>query len=595
MEDNHIKPLFGVWCQKILPLVYDESLSYYEVLCKVQHKLNEVIKSQNNLQDEFYQLKNWIDSQLEKYSKEQLEQWLNDGTLENMIMALGQIVKYFDTTEEMILSSNLQTGQVIQTLGYSSINDNGEGRFKIVNEIDENSFQFSIGNGKFATLIEDDTIYLNKRGGYGNITNLLQEAVNELLNGKKHKIIINKGNYRCDTITIKRNVSSTNYLIDFCGSELTGNNNVLFNCDVNTYYLTNFVIKNCIVNNYTTVFNLYKFSYGCVLKNIGWYNVKNLIISNESYYYIIDNVYCLTYKPSTTYNNDTLIILNTNSNLITLKDIHGSFVHKDIVSLNGTQNIRFIHCGFEQVMNNAISFSGNNFITNFEDCYFENIPLIFLVNKSSQNIAVDISNSWINSVDYVVSNLTGTFELYFDETNKAFINEKFYKELTNYNFGKINLITYINTIYNPPKDIKKIIEDNNIPNTVKLTSQIYTNTFNSLATNMIPTNIYGKTNVVNLSDITTVTSINDNTRDIKTMSMYNQSQVIIFYFNFNTIHKNYNGYGIIYGEKCKLQSSQSDLNCIIKHDDGYNTISLSDNVSGLTGFTLTNFNYNILC
>ena len=28
---------------KILPLVYDESLSYYEVLCKVVAKVNEVI------------------------------------------------------------------------------------------------------------------------------------------------------------------------------------------------------------------------------------------------------------------------------------------------------------------------------------------------------------------------------------------------------------------------------------------------------------------------------------------------------------------------------------------------------------------------
>lgn len=30
-------------CQKILPLVYDESLSYYEAICKFQSKLNEVI------------------------------------------------------------------------------------------------------------------------------------------------------------------------------------------------------------------------------------------------------------------------------------------------------------------------------------------------------------------------------------------------------------------------------------------------------------------------------------------------------------------------------------------------------------------------
>lgn len=36
---------FKFWCQKVLPLVYDDSLSYYEVLCKVAAKLNEVIGS----------------------------------------------------------------------------------------------------------------------------------------------------------------------------------------------------------------------------------------------------------------------------------------------------------------------------------------------------------------------------------------------------------------------------------------------------------------------------------------------------------------------------------------------------------------------
>lgn len=39
-------------CQKVLPLVYDESLSYYEVLCKVQQKLNELIKINNAVRDE---------------------------------------------------------------------------------------------------------------------------------------------------------------------------------------------------------------------------------------------------------------------------------------------------------------------------------------------------------------------------------------------------------------------------------------------------------------------------------------------------------------------------------------------------------------
>lgn len=40
---RHIKA-FPWWTHKILPLVYDESLSYYEFLCKVMAKLNEIIE-----------------------------------------------------------------------------------------------------------------------------------------------------------------------------------------------------------------------------------------------------------------------------------------------------------------------------------------------------------------------------------------------------------------------------------------------------------------------------------------------------------------------------------------------------------------------
>ena len=45
-----LHPLF-FRCHKILPLVYDESLSYYEVLCKVAKSVNEVIESTNQLND----------------------------------------------------------------------------------------------------------------------------------------------------------------------------------------------------------------------------------------------------------------------------------------------------------------------------------------------------------------------------------------------------------------------------------------------------------------------------------------------------------------------------------------------------------------
>ena len=42
---------FKFWCQKVLPIVYDDSLSYYEVLNKVVNYLNEVIENMEDVED----------------------------------------------------------------------------------------------------------------------------------------------------------------------------------------------------------------------------------------------------------------------------------------------------------------------------------------------------------------------------------------------------------------------------------------------------------------------------------------------------------------------------------------------------------------
>lgn len=49
------------WCQKVLPLVYDDSLSYYEILTKLTTKINEVIEYIN---DNFKEL---IKSKIDEY------------------------------------------------------------------------------------------------------------------------------------------------------------------------------------------------------------------------------------------------------------------------------------------------------------------------------------------------------------------------------------------------------------------------------------------------------------------------------------------------------------------------------------------------
>ena len=60
---------FRFWCYKVLPLVYDDSLSYYEVLCKVVDYINKLIEQDKvfgdeigELQRELATVQDWIDN-----------------------------------------------------------------------------------------------------------------------------------------------------------------------------------------------------------------------------------------------------------------------------------------------------------------------------------------------------------------------------------------------------------------------------------------------------------------------------------------------------------------------------------------------------
>lgn len=49
------------WCYKVLPLVYDDSLSYYEILCKVVDKLNEVVELSDSFSAQYEDVKKAIE------------------------------------------------------------------------------------------------------------------------------------------------------------------------------------------------------------------------------------------------------------------------------------------------------------------------------------------------------------------------------------------------------------------------------------------------------------------------------------------------------------------------------------------------------
>lgn len=76
-----IRPL-RYYVQKVLPLVYDDSLSYYELLNKVVWKINEIIGVTEKIEE---QVQGLFDINIIEPVKEILTEWLEDGTLEDII------------------------------------------------------------------------------------------------------------------------------------------------------------------------------------------------------------------------------------------------------------------------------------------------------------------------------------------------------------------------------------------------------------------------------------------------------------------------------------------------------------------------------
>lgn len=91
---------FRYWCQKVLPIVYDDSLSYYELLCKVIDYLNKVIDETNKIGEDvtelyntFKQLKEYVDNyfknlDVQEEINKKLDEMAKDGTLQTLLVGV---------------------------------------------------------------------------------------------------------------------------------------------------------------------------------------------------------------------------------------------------------------------------------------------------------------------------------------------------------------------------------------------------------------------------------------------------------------------------------------------------------------------------
>lgn len=122
---------------------YDGDLGY---LIKMYKKLVALYKSNNEYLDE-------INQKIEDMTEEQLQEWLEDGTLANIMLQLGAVIRVYPTTTELLTATNLTAGLIVYTGGYSTIGDGGSAFFEIVDSVNSNYYQLKLQENKYANIL----------------------------------------------------------------------------------------------------------------------------------------------------------------------------------------------------------------------------------------------------------------------------------------------------------------------------------------------------------------------------------------------------------------------------------------------------------
>lgn len=92
------------WCQKVLPLVYDNSLSYYEVLCKIADSINYIIDYLNDIDLDGYAKITYVDQQARqaKQYTETVGAWNKQYTDKQINLAKEYLKTYSDSEDRKL-------------------------------------------------------------------------------------------------------------------------------------------------------------------------------------------------------------------------------------------------------------------------------------------------------------------------------------------------------------------------------------------------------------------------------------------------------------------------------------------------------------
>lgn len=374
LEQENYKNLtpFKFWTLTNFPFIEQtfDSLTNYELMCKLGEYLTNLEYNQNAVQNNMTNLYNYINNiDISDEVNQKLDKMAEDGTLDNILSSyINNNVNRIYNSLELLKIAELDENIKVQTLGYYSINDGG-GATYIIRNTTPSGYYETLDNGKFAELIiKNNTINIKQIGAKcNNIDDDSSILIKSLL--LADNIIVNNTLIKTDHLQLE-NINNKKLL--------NGKITLVFD-DINNKYpiFTNF--NNIEFNNIEFIGN----NHASTMLS---FNNSNSIIFNNC---IIDGKgYNSGVRDNTKSNNG--ISFNTCKNVIVNNSIIKNIQYRYGIILTACSDFNITNNYFEYIGGSAIEMSNSNikgFINN-NKCYYCNIT--------------DLGQELINATDGVI-------------------------------------------------------------------------------------------------------------------------------------------------------------------------------------------------
>lgn len=311
---------FILWCQKTIPLVFDNSMSYYENLCKLVNYINSLttdVKEIARLQEE---LQNYVDNyftnlDVQNEINNKLDEMVNDGTFDNLITNLLLFPQNYVEIEKI--------GRIIDETFMLNENTNGYFGMQGGALIDNDTLAFIVNHHNSNNSYADENSKIRKI----SLTtgNILQETILEIGHGngfcydkEKQLFYITSGHGNINENLFNKQIIILNSDLSIKETiPVEYNYDSIFNDEENNLY-AGITFKNDPDGKSNTIFQLSKEDFS-IIKEINLdMPISNEIGTGNNFCVFKNVIYYLQYNPSSIYAFDLtgkcIKIYNLNNN-----------------------------------------------------------------------------------------------------------------------------------------------------------------------------------------------------------------------------------------------------------------------------------------